>query len=267
MIKAVLFDLDDTLIDINLGAFMARYLAGQARILSRVLRVAPPFAYLAVVEGYLRIDSFSRTDDLTSERLFFQTVCRRVGRPLDLDVLAEPLAYYDAEYIDRFRGGIVQAGPRAGSHEAIEAARSLGLEVALATNPVFSLAVDRTRMRWGEIDPAVFAGVSHWANSRRSKPCARYYQEFVSSLGLVPQECLMVGNDAGRDFPRPAIGMPTAYVGHGRPGRGVFRGSLLELAHRLPELVVSLNEREGRGAGGQASPSRPTDSYHDRTRR
>ena len=44
MIKAVLFDLDNTLIDINLAAFMARYMAGQARILSRVLRVAPPFA-------------------------------------------------------------------------------------------------------------------------------------------------------------------------------------------------------------------------------
>lgn len=32
MIKAVLFDLDNTLIDINLAAFMARYMAGQARI-------------------------------------------------------------------------------------------------------------------------------------------------------------------------------------------------------------------------------------------
>ena len=33
MIKAVLFDLDDTLLDINLAAFVARYALGQARIL------------------------------------------------------------------------------------------------------------------------------------------------------------------------------------------------------------------------------------------
>ena len=241
MIKAVLFDLDNTLIDINLAAFMLRYMAGQARILSRVLRVAPPFASSAITAAYLAICSPRRTDQLLNEDLFHRVVERRLRLPFDPEPLAEATQYYDCTYIEKFRGGLVQAGPRPGSHEAIEAARGLGLTVALATNPVVALAVDRVRMVWGELDPDEFADVSHIGNSRRTKPCAPYFEEFATRLGYAPSECLMVGNDAGRDFPRPNIGMPVAYVGHGRPKKGVFRGSLDELATRLPELVATLD--------------------------
>ncbi len=230
MIKAVLFDLDNTLIDINLAACMARYMAGQARILSRVLRVAPPFASSAIIAAYLAMCSTRRTDALFNEELFHRVVERRLRRPFGLEPLAEVMQYYDSCYIERFKGGL-------------EAARKLGLTVALATNPVVSLAVDKVRMTGGELDPSGFADVSHVGNARRTKPNALYFEEFAAQLGCAASECLMVGNDAGSDFPRPSIGMPVAYVGHGRPKKGVFRGSLIELASRLPELIATLDAR------------------------
>lgn len=116
MIKAVLFDLDNTLIDINLAAFMARYMAGQARILSRVLRVAPPFASSAIIAAYLAMCSTRRTDALFNEELFHRVVERRLRRPFSLEPLAEVMQYYDSCYIERFKGGLVQACPRPGSH-------------------------------------------------------------------------------------------------------------------------------------------------------
>lgn len=254
MIKAVLFDLDNTLIDINLAAFMARYMAGQARILSRVLRVALPFASSAIMAAYLAICSSRRSDQLLNEDLFHRMVERQLRLPFEPEPLAEVAQYYDSCYIERFKGGLVQAGPRPGSHEVIEAARGLDLTVALATNPVVSLAVDKVRMTWGELDPDGFADVSHIGNSRRTKPSAPYFEEFATRLGYAPSECLMVGNDAGRDFPRPNIGMPVAYVGHGRPKKGVFRGSLNELASRLPELVASLNAQRNVSAASATLP-------------
>ena len=254
MIKAVLFDLDNTLIDINLAAFMARYMAGQARILSRVLRVAPPFASSAIIAAYLAMCSTRRTDALFNEGLFHRVVERRLRRPFGLEPLAEVMQYYDSCYIERFKGGLVQAGPRPGSHEVIEAARELGLTVALATNPVVSLAVDKVRMTWGELDPSGFADVSHVGNARRTKPNALYFEEFAAQLGCAASECLMVGNDAGSDFPRPSIGMPVAYVGHGRPKKGVFRGSLIELASRLPELIATLDAQRNVSAASAMLP-------------
>ena len=120
----------------------------------------------------------------------------------------------------------------------------MGLTVALATNPTLTMDVDRVRMRWAGVDDIDFALVSHIANSTRTKPCARYYQEFAAQLGLAPQECLMVGNDAARDFPRPDIGMSTAYVGHGWPRKAVFRGPIEALGARLPEIVDLLDSRQ-----------------------
>ena len=78
-------------------------------------------------------------------------------------------------------------------------------------------------------------------NSTRSKPSARYYQEFANQLGVSLEECLMVGNDAVRDIVRDGCGLRTAYVGHGRPGGAVWRGPMERLARELPALVASLD--------------------------
>ena len=56
----------------------------------------------------------------------------------------------------------------------------------------------------------------------------------------------MVGNDAVRDLPRADCGLRTAYVGHARPKRAVWRGSMAELARELPDLVRRLNEADAR---------------------
>ena len=101
-------------------------------------------------------------------------------------------------------------------------------------------------MRWARIDDAPFERVSHLCNSTRLKPASRYYEEFVSALGLHPQECLMVGNDAKRDFPRPDIGISTIYVGHARPKRAIWSGRMSELAAALPAIVDRCNVEDAR---------------------
>lgn len=241
MIKAVLFDLDDTLLDINLSAFVARYLTGRARILSRISGLAVPVVMAQMGRCYLRINRQDRTDQLTNGRLFADSFVELTGIPLDDPVIADALGYYESECLDDLSKGIVMAQPREGGRETVERAESLGLIVALATNPTFSLAVDHVRMRWANVDDLDFRLVSHLDNSTRTKPSARYYQEFAAQLGVTPQECLMVGNDASRDFPRPDVGMRTAYVGHGWPERAVWRGPMADLGRNLPELVALLN--------------------------
>ena len=117
----------------------------------------------------------------------------------------------------------------------------MGLAAALATNPVFTRDCIATRLRWAGFATGDFDLVTHMGNSTRLKPQARYYQQTIAALGLVPEECLMVGNDARRDFPRPDIGLATAYVGHGRPGRAVWRGPLAKLAEDIPAVIDRLN--------------------------
>ena len=229
MIKAVLFDLDNTLLDINLSAFIARYLWAEARVLARIGRTPLPLAYAWLSRCYLAVDSAARRDDLTGRELFDRTYQDLSGMPLDEPTVREAIDCLEGEWLDHLRGGITQARPRPGARRCVRRAQELGLTVALATNPVFSPAVDAARLRWAGLGDIDFALVSTLDNSRRSKPSARYYQEFIARLGLVPEECLMVGNDAGRDIPRPDIGLRTAYVGHGWPRAAVWRLSLIHI--------------------------------------
>lgn len=244
VIRAVLFDLDDTLLDINLTAFVARWASGKARILAKVSGIPYPIVMERLARSYMRVNDQTRDDQLTNEQLLNETFFSLTSIPLDDPAIADAIGFYECECLEPLKGGIVMAAPQRGARQTVEKALSMGLTVALATNPTLTMDVDRVRMRWAGVDDIDFALVSHIANSTRTKPCARYYQEFAAQLGLAPQECLMVGNDAARDFPRPDIGMSTAYVGHGWPRKAVFRGPIEALGARLPEIVDLLNSRQ-----------------------
>lgn len=259
MIRAVLFDLDDTLLRLNLAAFVARHAAGLSGLLGRAARMSPMRVTAAYGRALLAIDDQSRTDSLTNEQLFNQVFLERCGIPLDDPAIADVVECYERTVVPGFAGGIVAARPQEGAREAVEAVWHQGLICALATNPTFSLTCDRARMAWAGVSEDDFALVSTISNSTRSKPSARYYQEFANQLGVRVEECLMVGNDATRDFARPDCGLRTAYVGHARPRRAVWRGPLSRLARELPELVRRLDEAEaagsaGTGAGRHATP-------------
>ena len=241
MIRAVLFDLDDTLLRLNLTAFVTRYVAGASRLLGEAARTSPAALGVPFVRSLLAIDSQDRQDSLTNEQLFNQTFQAASGIPLDDPVIHDLVDCYEREVVPGFARGIVAARP-----VAIDAVWSQGLVCALATNPTFSLACDRARMEWAGVHVDDFALVSTISNSTRCKPSARYYQEFANLLGVRLEECLMVGNDAVRDLPRADCGLRTAYVGHARPKRAVWRGSMAELARQLPDLVHRLNEADAR---------------------
>ena len=244
MIKAVLFDLDDTLLRLNLTAFIARYVAGATQLLGQAARKSPAALAVPFMRGLLAIDSQDRRDSLTNEQLFNQTFFSASGIPLDDPVVHDLMDFYEREVVPGYAGGVVGARPVEGARRAVDAVWSAGLVCALATNPTFSLACDEARMGWAGVSTDDFALVSTYSNSTRCKPSVRYYQEFANQLGVRLEECLMVGNDSRRDIVREDCGLRTAYVGHGRPSGAVWRGPMSDFARELPSVVARLNERD-----------------------
>ena len=95
MIRAVLFDMDDTLLDIDLGAFVAKYIAGESRILGSIARKSPLALGVPLSRSYLAISSGKRNDDLTNGRLFADTLENLValhGAETIAAVMVEPVA-------------------------------------------------------------------------------------------------------------------------------------------------------------------------------
>jgi FMN phosphatase YigB (HAD superfamily) len=237
MIKAVLFDMDDTLLDINLPAFILAYHRGLCSILGRATRRNSIEFALPLVDAAYAIDSSKGDPSLSNAEKFGRVVSERGDVNWFLPELQDALAFFDAEITPLMNTRLVNARPEQGGVALVEAALDLGLEVALATNPTFSDPVIRTRMRWAGIEDLPFKRVSTTENSTHAKPTAAYYLDFIDRCGWKPEECLMVGNDSKRDFPVPDIGMKTLYVGRVRPARAYWRGSTLELSRELPRLV------------------------------
>ena len=85
--------------------------------------------------------------------------------------------------------------------------KTAGYRVALATNPLFPSFATESRIRWAGLQPEDFELYTTYENSRFCKPNPAYYQAVVDALGVKPNECLMVGNDASDDVAAEELGM------------------------------------------------------------
>ncbi len=94
----------------------------------------------------------------------------------------------------------------------------------LATNLIFPRVGVLSRMRWTGLKEEDFTRITDYEKSSFCKPFPKYFSEILSVLGLNPQECLMVGNDAEE-----------GYCTSPKSGHGYL------LDHRLPDFPKYLS--------------------------
>lgn len=238
MLKAVVFDMDETLLQINLSAFIAVLARDESSLLAQIGRRDPFTVFAAYLRGMLDLQAGGRDGARTNLQIFDEGIERRCGVMLSDPVIADVLTYYEREVLPGRNDRVIQAGPMPGGIEAVEACLDRGLAVGLFTNPSFSKACIECRMRWAGIDALPFSHVTYMENSHHCKPDAAYYREALAAMGAAPEETLMVGNDSKRDFPKPDIGLATAYVGSGRPARAIWCGRMGDFAAQLDDIAA-----------------------------
>lgn len=84
--------------------------------------------------------------------------------------------------------------------ETVSLAKQLGKRTALATNPLFPRVATEHRIRWAGLEPGDFELFTTYENTSHCKPNPAYYLDVAAMLSVRPEECLMVGNDAGEDM-------------------------------------------------------------------
>ena len=239
--------MDDTLLSLNLSAFIAVLAKDESMLLAQVARKNPLSLFAAYTAAMLEVNGApAENDHRTNRERFDSAIERRSGVPLSDSTIAEVLDYYEREILPGKNDAIIAARPREGAREALDCVLARGLRVALLTNPSFSHTCIRCRMGWGELCDVPFELVTCMENSTRCKPDAGYYRESLDALGLAPEETLMVGNDPRRDFPAPDIGLQTAYVGNGNPVRATWSGSMADFAASFDKIEERFYERQER---------------------
>jgi FMN phosphatase YigB (HAD superfamily) len=226
--RAVLFDLDGTLLDIALSDFLGRYFAALAEAAGDRFPGLDLIAEIsASTEAMMRPHPGA-----TNQEAFYLDFRGRTG--VDL---GEHASVFERFYAEDFPGLVGSASPAPGGRAAVEAALGLGLRVAVATNPIFPMAAVRHRLAWAGLSALEFPVVTAYEDMHATKPLPAYFRETAELLGVPPAACLMVGDDPMLDLAAADVGMRTFYVG-GRAGVDAdYRGDLRDLAQLLPRLL------------------------------
>jgi len=100
----------------------------------------------------------------------------------------------------------------------VEWALERGLQVAIATNPLFPRTAIEQRLEWAGVPvgarwPRPYALVTSYEIMHATKANPAYYHEILAHLGRQPGECLMVGDDWERDIaPAASVGIPVYWI-------------------------------------------------------
>ncbi len=203
-LRAVFFDLDGTLLQVEMGEFIPAYIDGLSGWFSDLSgRELFSRTVLAATRALLVADD-PRT---TNQELFHAALHNRLG--IDGELFGERLGRFCADGLSRL-APLVRPLPLA--RTILRRCFERGLTVVIATNPVFPRAIVDARLDWGGLGDFPFHLVTSFENSRYCKPHQGYFEDLLGHFGLAPRECLMVGNDTEHDLAASQLGIPTFLV-------------------------------------------------------
>ena len=199
-IKAILFDLDGTLLPMDQDKFVKAYFGLLAA------RMAP-YGYepKQLVDCIWKGTAAMVQNDgtMTNEQRFWDVFRAVYGE----ERLAEHKPVIDEFYLTEFNQARSSCGFHPMARAILNRVRDAGWMPVLATNPIFPARATENRIRWAGLAPEEFELYTTYENSSFCKPNPKYYLEILDKLGLQPEECAMVGNDVEEDMIAATLGM------------------------------------------------------------
>lgn len=192
MLKAVLFDLDGTLLPMNEDEFTKGYFGLLCQKL-QPLGYEPEKLVKSVWTGTKLM--IKNDGSKTNENVFWNCFCEIYGSDKIKDKLI-----LDDFYKNDFKKAKAFCGESEISKKIVSFAKNCGLKVVLASNPVFPRAGMITRMGFVGLNENDFDYITSYENSHYSKPNPKYYEEILKNIGVKPSEAIMFGNNQTEDF-------------------------------------------------------------------
>ncbi|MBQ9925963.1 MAG: HAD family hydrolase [Clostridia bacterium] len=204
-LKAILFDLDGTLLPLDNDAFAEVYLGELAK-----QGAAWGFEPRKLVKSIWKATGAMVKNDGSKLNVdAFWDAFKALTPEMDPAEIDRNIPRFDAFYSDPngFHKAKITPGENPLAAEVVEAARRKAGRVILATNPIFPTTAIEARLSWIGLTPDLFDDITYYSTCRYSKPNPNYFTEILEKHGLKPEECVMVGNNVSEDI------LPTAALG------------------------------------------------------
>lgn len=199
-IKAVLFDLDGTLLPMDQDEFVRAYY----KLLA--VKLAPlGYEPQKLIDSlFVGVKAMIKNDGSKSnEEAFWEVFIKSHGEQSvnEKPVLEE---FYQNEF-HQVKDMVCGKNPDA--KRMVKELRDKGKKVILATSPLFPAVATKSRMSWVGLETEDFDYVTTYENCRFTKPNPKYYEELLKEIDCKPEECLMIGNDVVDDMVTKEMGM------------------------------------------------------------
>ena len=229
MIKAILFDLDDTLLTTNKDAFMQALFADLGASMRDLL---PSDVFRAALWHASRAMIADVDPAITNGEVFCRAFAAETGLS-EVTVRQRIDRYYREDFgtLRAHTGVVIAARP------LLEYCFAHGYQIAIATNPLYPLSAIEQRLAWAGVPAEMFAYamVTHMDNTHATKPNRAYYREICATIGVDPWETMMVGDSWENDIdPADKLHMATFWVApdslpNPAPLKATSRGTLAKL--------------------------------------
>lgn len=198
--KAILFDLDGTLLPLDEKLFVDIYFTELSKVFSEYNIESNKLVEAIWTATHEIIKNDGKR---TNEEAFWEKFKSIIN--IDLSNVKEVLEkFYANEFFTKLKKCSAENNL---AKVAVNLAKKNGRKVVLATNPVFPIDA-LVRLKWTGLDIDDFDYVTHYSNSSFSKPNPKYYLDLCKKLDVEPKECLMIGNDERQDiFAASSAGM------------------------------------------------------------
>lgn len=207
MFRAVLFDLDDTLLGNSMDTFLPAYFRALTRHLAHLV---PPERLMRELQRGTKAMNADDNQDCTNEEAFASAFYPALERDRSTLELA-----FEQFYVEEFPKLRSLTYRRPEARSLVSSAFEQGLQVAVATNPLFPRIAVEQRLAWAgvPVDEFGYALVTTYETMHATKSSTSYYREILDRLGVRAGDTLMVGDNWDMDIaPASSVGLHAYWI-------------------------------------------------------
>ncbi len=192
MIKAVMFDLDGTLLPMDENKFVK--------------------GYLSLIGDYMTKYGFNKDELIHDILAFTNLMTNNDGSKTNYDVFWEAFAkkysneklseisHFDEFYTTDFKKTKAYCGENPYARQTIDFCKEHNLKLILATSPFFPKVGVVTRLEFVGLNETDFDYITSYENAHYSKQNPKYYEEILQNTNLNPDEVIYFGDGEVQDF-------------------------------------------------------------------